>query len=624
MRAVQLAWLGAISLCGNGFIAAQPATGVPAREQVPEKYRWDLTRMYADTPAWEGDLERAKKSTAELAGRRGQSLDSPEALRATLELRDDTRWLVDKLLVYASQLSDQDTRDNAALALKSRATTLYVALGQASAWIEPAVQALPEEHWRGWCESDPAVRVYRHDLENAARTKPHTLPAREEELLAMSGDLAAVPEATYSVLQNAELPWPIMRDEQNHEITLSSARLDKYLRSPDRRLRRDAFLGAMGAYAHFQNTFAATFSGTVQRDLFYARARGFDSALESVLFPDNLPMSVYTTLVRTAGEHLSLLHNWAALRKKVLGLDELHVYDLYQPLVAQGAPDIAYDDAVATILAALQPLGPEYVAIAKQGFASRWVDVYETQGKRTGGYSWGSYDTPPYIMVNYNGTPRNMSIVAHELGHSIHSYLTHEHQPKVYGGCDALTTETAAVVNELLLEDYRLRHAATREERMRLLNEQIDNLLTTTLRQVMFAEFEYAAHALAQRGEALTAERIGQLYQDTFHKYWGPDLVREGENAVYWARVPHFYMNHYVFRYALAYCAAVALAEDLLAEKPGARDAYLTLLKAGSSDYPLELLRRAGVDLTTPAPIEAALRRFERLTKELATLPPVQ
>jgi oligoendopeptidase F len=609
------------ALFGTLLAVAQPAaTGVPIRAQVPEKYRWDLTRMYADTAAWEADFERASKACSELEGRRGQSLDTPEALRATLALRDDTRWLVDKLLVYASQFSDQDTRDNAALGLKSRATTLYVTLGQATAWIEPAVQALPEEHWRAWCDSEPAVRVYRHYLENAARMKPHTLPAREEELLAMSGNLAAVPEETYSVLQNAELPWPTMRDEQGQEITLSSARLDKYLRSPDRRLRRDAFLGAMGAYGHFQNTFAATFNGTVQRDLFYARARGFDSALESVLFPDNLPMSVYTNLVQTAGEHLSLLHHWAALRKKTLGLDELHVYDLYQPLVAQGAPEIAYDDAVATIIAALQPLGPEYGAIVQQAFASRWVDVYETQGKRTGGYSWGSYDTPPYIMVNYNGTPRDMSIVAHELGHSVHSYLTHQHQPKVYGGCDGLTTETAAIVNELLLEDYRLQQAATPAERMRLLNEQIDNLLTTTLRQVLFAEFEYEAHALAQRGEALTAERIGQLYLDTFHKYWGPDLARDPENAVYWARVPHFYMNHYVFRYPLAYCAAVALAENVRAEKPGARDAYLDMLKAGSSEYPLELLRHAGVDLRTPAPIEAALRRFERLTGELESL----
>jgi oligoendopeptidase F len=602
-----------------GWIATAQQV-VPTRDQIPEKYCWDLTYIYADAAAWEADFVRAKQAVAELEARRGAALETPDALRATLQLRDDTRWLVDKLLVYASQLFDQDTRDNAALGLKSRATTLYVSLGQAVAWIEPALQALPEERWRAWCESDPALRMYRHYLENVIRAKPHTLPPREEELLAMSGSLAAVPEETYSVLQNAELPWPMMRDEKGAEITLSSARFDKFLRSSDRRLRRDAFLGAMSAYAHFQNTFAATFNGTVQCDLFYARARGFDSALASVLFPDDLPMSVYTNLVQTAGQHLALLHRWAALRKKALGLDELHVYDLYQPLTDQGQAEIPYDDAVAMIVAALQPLGAEYCTPLQQGFASRWIDVYETQGKRTGGYSWGSYDTPPYVMVNYNGTPRDMSIVAHEMGHSMHSYFTHKSQPKVYGDYSGLSAEVASVFNEILLEDYRLKRAATPQEKLRLLNEQIDNLLTTTLRQVMFAEFEFEAHGLAQRGEPLTAERIGQLYLGTFHKYWGPDVVRDAEHAVYWARVPHFYMNHYVFRYALAYCAAVALAEDVIAQKPGAAEAYLAFLKSGSSDYPLELLRKAGVDLATPAPIEAALGRFERLMNEIAEL----
>ena len=594
--------------------------GVPTRDQIPEKYRWNLTLIYADAAAWEADFAKAAQAIDRLAAMKGSAWSAPDALLATLQLRDDTRWLVDKLLVYASQLFDQDTRDNAAQALKSRATALYVSLGQAIAWIEPALQALPAERWHGWLEADTPLRVYRHYLDNVDRVKPHTLPAREEELLAMSGSLAAVPEETYAILQNAELSWPTMRDEHGDEVTLSSARFDKFLRSPDRRLRRDAFVGAMGAYAHFQNTFAATFNGTVQRDLFYARARGFDSALASVLFPDNLPMSVYTNLVQTAGQHLPLLQRWAALRKKALGLDDLHVYDLYQPLTEQGQAEIPYDDAVAMIVAALQPLGPEYCTPMEEGFASRWVDVYETQGKRTSGYSWGSYDTPPYIMVNYNGTPRDMSILAHELGHSMHSYFTHKSQPKVYGDTSGLTTEVAAIFNELLLEDYRLKRAATPAEKLRLLNEQIDNLLTTTLRQVLFAEFEYEAHALAQRGEPLTAERLGRLYLDTFHKYWGPDLVRDAEHAVYWARVPHFYMNHYVFRYALAYCAAVALAENVLAQKPGAGEAYLAFLKSGSSDYPLELLRKAGVDLTTPAPSEAAMRRFERLTDEIARL----
>ncbi len=619
---IRLLLMGLLGTLVTAWSVAAAQEGAPTREQIPEKYRWDLTPMYADARTWEADFEQARQAIAQLERQKGIAWDAPGGLLATLTLRDDTRWLVDKLLVYASQLSDQDTRDNAALGLKSRATNLYVSLGQATAWIEPALLAQPEERLRSWCDGTEKLRVYRHYLDSVIRQKPHVLSPREEELLAMSGSLGACPEETYGVLRSAELPLPTVRDEQGNEVTLTSARFDKLVRSPDRRVRMDAFLGGMATYARFQNTFAAMFNGVVQRNLYYARARGFGSALASVLFPDNLPPAVYTNLVETTHRHLPLLHRWAALRKQVLGVDELHAWDLYQPVVEGGQAEIAYDDAVATIIAALQPLGPEYCKPVADGFASRWVDVYETQGKRLGGYSWGSYGTPPYILVNYNGTPRDLSIVAHELGHSMHSYLTHRNQPKVYGGCDGLTTEMAAVFNEPLLEEYRLRQAATPDEKLRLLNEQIDNLLTTTLRQVMFEEFEYEAHALAQRGEPLTAERLGQLYLDIFHQYWGPEVVRDAEHAIYWARVPHFYMNHYVFRYALAYCAAVALAERVLAQEPGAVDAYLTLLRSGSSDYPLELLRKAGVDLTTPAPVEAALRRFERLMGDLERLLP--
>ncbi len=623
MNRVPRMWARAAALCFAthvcvGYTAGQ--TAVPARAEIPARYRWDLSQSYADQAAWEADFARAQREVQELAASKVAAFENPEALRRLLMLRDDTRWRVDKLVVHASQLCDQDTRDNAAVALKNRAAALYVAYGKAVAWIEPALQATPEEQVQAWCRADKQLGVYRHYFDNVLRGKPHTLPAREEELLALSGSLAANPEETFSTLLNSELRWPSIEDEEHQATQLSPARFDKFQRSTDRRVRKDAFFGGMSAYAQFQNTFASTFNGAVQRNLLYARARGFDSALDSVLFPDNLPAAVYANLVETTQRHLSLLHRWAALRKQTLGVDELHVYDLYQPLATGGAAEIKYDDAVVLITAALQPLGPEYCTVVQQGFASRWVDVYETQGKRAGGYSWGSYDTPPYILVNYNGTPRDMSILAHELGHSLHSYFTHKTQPKAYGDYSGSVAEVASILNELLLEEYRLAHAATPAEKLRLVNEQIDNLTGTTFRQVLFAEFEYEAHALVQRGEAITAQRLGQLYLDTFHKYWGPDVARDAEHAVYWARIPHFYMNHYVFRYALAYCAAAALAENVLAEQPDARDAYLTLLRSGSSDYPLELLRKAGVDLTTPAPIEATMRRLERLLGEFEQL----
>ncbi len=596
--------------------SAAAQTAIPTRDQIPAAYRWDLTRIYADAEAWERDVARARDQLGELEAHKAAALDAPAVLRAVLELRDDVRWRVDKVAVYANQLLDQDTRDSAAAALKNRATALQTAYSKAAAWIEPALLALPEARLREWLAADAGLRVYTHYVDNVLRQRPHTLSQREEELLALAGGLAAAPEDAFQALRNSELPWPTMRDESGTEVVLSPARFDKFIRATDRRVRADAFRGAMGAYGAFRNTFAATLNGVVQRDLYYARARGFDTALDAVLFPDNLPTAVYENLVGTVNRHLPLLHRWARLRKELLGLDELHIWDTYQPLVSGATEQVPYDEAVRQIIAALQPLGPEYGRRMEEGFRSRWVDVYETQGKRPGGYSWGSYDTPPYILVNYNGTPRDRSILAHELGHSMHSLLTHTHQPKIYGDYSGTLAEVAAIFNEILLEEWLRQHAPSQAERLRLLNEQIDNLRGTVFRQVMFAEFEHAMHETARRGDALTAEKLGQLYVDTVHKYWGPELVRDPEHAPYWARIPHFYMNHYVFRYALAYCAAAALAERVLAGEPGALEAYLGFLKSGSSEYPLETLRRAGVDLTSPAPIEATMRRFERLVTE--------
>ncbi len=596
---------------------------VPKRADIDRKYTWNLADIYADVPAWEADFAKAQKMIETLAGQKQAATEAPDQLLAVLALRDDARWVVDKLLVYASQLSDQDTRDAAALALKNGATTLQVGYAQAAAWIEPALLALPESKLRDWLAGNEKLAVYRQYIENVLRQRPHTLSQREEELLAMAGNLAQSTEAVFNVLKNGELTWPTIKDEQGQDVTLSPGRYAKLLRSADRRVRRDAFLGQMEALAHFQNTFAGTLAGTIQANLYFAQARGFkgtDPALLMTLYPDNLPESVYTNLIETVHKNFPLLHRWAELRKKLLKLDELHVWDLYQPLVEGGRKDIPYDEAVQSVIAALQPLGPEYCGPMEKGFASRWIDVYETQGKRAGGYSWGSYDTHPYILLNYNGTSREVSTIAHEMGHSMHSYFTHHTQPKVYGDYSGVVAEVASIFNEILLQDYLASQAKTPAERLLLLNEQIDDLLGTTYRQAMFAEFEVGAHTLAAKGDAVTADALGALYLDIFHNYWGPQLARDPQHAAYWASVPHFYMNHYVHRYANAYCAAVALAEGVLAKKPGALEAYVAFLKSGSSDYPLELLRKAGVDMTTPAPIEAAMRRFERLMNEFEKL----
>ncbi len=600
--------------------AATAQQALPTRDEIPAKYRWDLSMIYFGLDEWEADYESAEKRVAGLEQARDRTIDTSKTLLSDLALCNDTRWLIDKLLVYAYQLSDQDTRDQDALALKGRATSLLTRFEAASAWLEPTLQQIPREQFDEWLPQYPLLAEYTHFIDDVLRQKEHTLPPAQEALLAMTGNLAQSPDAIYNSLRNAEMTRETIRDADGQEITLSGARFDKLIRSPDRRVRRDAFLGTMTSYHNFQNTFAATLAAAVQRDNFLAQARGFDHPLQTTLFPDNLPDAVYANLVETVKDNLPLLHRWAELRKQILDVDELHVWDLYCPLITGTDEEIPYDDAVESIIAALEPLGDGYVRVLRAGFERRWIDVYETQGKRAGGYSWGSYDTPPYILINYNGTRRDVSVIAHEMGHSLHSHFTHQNQPKVYGQYSYFIAEIPAILNEILLEEYLLKTATSDRERLRLLNEQIDNLRGTFFRQVMFAEFEYAIHDVALRGKPLTAERMGNLYLDTFQRYWGPQLVRDEEGAPYWARIPHFYMNHYVYRYATSYCAAATLAERILTNEPGVLDRYIKLLKAGSSDYPLDLLRAAGVDMTSPQPIEATMRRFERLIDEFETL----
>ncbi len=593
---------------------------LPTRDQIPQKYKWNLESMYASAQAWEADFERCETSIAKLEKRKGTLGKSAKDLYDTLELCYETYFMVDKLAVYAHQRSDENTGDSAAIGPKNRSITLGVSFDRAASWIEPEVLTLPEETLRSWCKQHSGLSVYEHYLDDVIRKKTHTLSTREEELLAMAGNLAAAPGSAFNVLSNAELIWPTIKDEKGEDVKLSSGRFNKYKRSSDRRVRRDAFMGCMKAFKGFENTIAATLNGAVQRDLFFARARGFDSCIEASLFPANLPLSVYTNLVDTINKNLSVQHRWAALRKKVLKVDELHVYDLYQPLVTAVDKEIEYDDGVAMIVEALAPLGREYCDAMKTGFASRWIDVYETKGKRSGAYSWGSYDTQPYILLNYTKTLNDVSTIAHEMGHSMHSYLTTKTQPKVYGNYSPFVAEVASTFNEILMEDHLLKNAADPQERLYLLNHAIDGLRATVVRQVMFSEFEHGIHTMAERGDALTADSMGKLYTETFYRYWGPDVARDEELNPYWGRIPHFYMNFYVYRYSTSYCAAAALVERVIDKEPGALEAYLGFLRAGSSDYPLDILRKAGVDMNTPAPIEATMRRYDQLVRQMERL----
>lgn len=599
---------------------------VPMRSEIPTRYTWDLTLTYADEHAWETDFRHATEQILALRAAVADSAATPvtnvaelDKWHTLLELREGVRWRVDKLVVYSHQLSDQDTRDQAAQAMKQRAAALQVAYAEATAWIEPTLLRLPAGELVRWSEQHAGLAVYRHYFDNLERQRPHKLSTREEELLAMASRVTAAPYTFYSTLRGADLVWRSMTLPDGSTRPLSHGRYDQAMRSSDRTEREAAFRATMATYGAMRNTFAAALSAGVQANIFHARARGFTTPLAATQFPDQLPESVYRHLVETVSAHLPLLHRWTRLRREILGLDAIHSYDLYQPLFERGARLVPYDEAVVMIVAALAPLGEEYAALARRAFDERWVDALESQGKRPGGYSWGSYDTPPYILVNYNGTARDVSILMHELGHSLHSYYTHTTQPRVYGDYSLFVAEVAAIFNELLLQEYQLARATSQTDRLALLDEQIDHARITLFRQVMFAEFEHALHQAGLADEPLTADRIGALFTETHYRFWGPELARDAEVTDYWTWIPHFYMNHYVYKYATSYCAAAALAERVLRAEPGAREDYLAFLRAGSSAYPLEIMRSAGVDLTTPAYITAALRRFERLLDELET-----
>jgi oligoendopeptidase F len=601
----------------GGAFAGSDGKEVPTRDQIPDKYKWDLRDIYPTREAWEADFKKVEEMIEKLGELKGTLSKSPQDLLAALQLRDEAGRIIARLNVYARQASDLDTSNSEMLALAGRARTLGVNYDGATSWMDPELLKIPEETLLSWAKSNKALAVYKHSFEDIIRQKPHTLSAREEELLAMAGNMAAAPTNAYTVLNNAELNWPTVHNEEGEEVTLSHGRFNKFTYSQNRDVRKEAFLGQMQAYELVENTMAALLNGAVQRDLYYARARNFDSTLEAALFPNNIPVSVFMNLVDTIRENHAVQHRYAALRKKVMGVDELHVWDLYQSLVPDVDKEIAYEDAVKTVIAALPVLGDEYNEPMKEGFRSHWIDVYETKDKRSGGYSSGAYDTHPFILLNYNKTLDEVSTIAHEMGHAMHRYLTNKHQPFVYSGNPIFVAEVASTFNEILLHDYLLKNTTDPKERLYLLNYSANQLLRTVFRQTMFAEFELRCHELAERGETLTADTLGKIYVDTFHEYWGPDLVRDEEQDPYWARIPHFYRNYYVYQYATSYCAAAALAEKVLAEEPGAVERYLNLLKSGSSDYPIEVLKKAGVDMTTPEPIEATIRRFDQLVDEM-------
>jgi oligoendopeptidase F len=590
------------------------------RGDIPHEYTWDLESIFPGDGDWEDSYKTLQHRLPELEALKGTLAQSGQALLEVLQKRDELFEKLESLFVYASMRKDEDTTNSKYQGMYDRAMQLVVYASTVASYIEPEILALPETTLDRFVQETPGLGLYRQQLHDLNRKRPHVRSAEVEAVLAAAEEIAGVPDAIFSMIENADLKLPLINNEEGEEVPLTKGNYLVYIRSTDRRVRKEAFEGMHTAFLKQRNTIAATLAAQVKGNIFYTRQRGYASSRERALAQYNIPVSVYDNLVETVGEHIYLLNRYMKLRKRLLQLDELHMYDLYVPIVKETADDIGYEDAREIILAALAPLGKNYGEVLRRAFKERWIDVYETPGKRGGAYSGGGYATRPFILLNYQNKRDSMYTLAHELGHSMHSYFTRSHQPFQYGDYTTFVAEVASTLNEGLLTEYLLRTNADPAVRLAILNHSLEDLRGTLFRQTMFAEFEQLVHGKAEQGEPLTADRLSAMYHELNEKYYGAEAVLDELIDIEWARVPHFYYNFYVYQYATGISASSALVQQILREGKPAVERYLKFLSSGSSEYSIELLKRAGVDMTSPEPVRQALQLFDRHLAEMEGL----
>ncbi|WP_394513275.1 oligoendopeptidase F [Priestia aryabhattai] len=593
---------------------------LPSRSEIKVEDTWKLEDIFASDDAWEKEFEEVKALIPQMEKFKGKLGESAQTLYDALQEQDELTMRVSKLYTYAHMRYDQDTTNSFYQGLNDRIKTLYTQIASALSYVTPEILSIEESKIKQYMAEHKELKLYAHALDEITRERPHILSESEEALLAQASEVLGSSSNTFGMLNNADLEFPSIKDENGEEVEITHGRYIRFLESSDRRVREEAFKAVYETYGKFKNTFASTLSGTVKKDNFSARVRHYNSARHSALSTNNIPEEVYDNLVKTVNDNLHLLHRYIDLRKKVLGIEELHMYDLYTPLVKDVKMEVSYEEAKDYILKGLKPLGEDYLNVLKEGFENRWVDVHENKGKRSGAYSSGTYGTNPYILMNWQNNVNNLFTLAHEFGHSVHSYYTRKTQPYPYGDYSIFVAEVASTCNEALLNDYLLKTIDDEKQRLYLLNHYLEGFRGTVFRQTMFAEFEHDVHVRAQNGEPLTPELLTKLYYDLNKKYFGDNLVIDEEIGLEWARIPHFYYNYYVYQYATGFSAAAALSKQILEEGDAAVERYVGFLKSGSSDYPIEVLKKAGVDMTTSQPIEEALAVFEEKLTEMERL----
>ena len=592
---------------------------IPVRSEADPKYTWALEDVYANNDVWKADLEKARALPAQLAAYKGHLGDSAQKLLEFLQLGDGISVLFDSLYGYAQRRSDEDTANSLYQGMTSQAMSAMVAVDAASSFETPELLAIPDDKLEQFYQEEPALETYRLALTRIRSKRAHILSDAEEKLLAAAGEMSQAPDSVYSVFADADLKFPSATDKDGNSHPVTHGTYIPLMHSADRVLRKSAFASLYSVYGQFRNTAAALLSAQVKQLKFYADARKYDSTLQASLDGNYVPTEVYTNLISAVHENMAPMYRYVDLRRKLLGVDELHMYDLYTPIVSDVDVNIPYEEAKQTVYDALACMGDDYRAILKEGFDNRWIDVYENVGKCSGAYSAG-LRKHPYVLLNYSGTLDSMFTLAHEMGHAIHSYLSNKHQPVAYSNYSIFVAEVASTCNEALLMQHLLKTTKDKKRRAYLINYFLEQFRTTLYRQTMFAEFELEINRRNERGESLTAESLNALYHELNHQYFGDDIVIDKEIDLEWARIPHFYYDYYVYQYATGYSAAIALSRRILKEGAPAVKDYIHFLSGGCSTDPISLLRGAGVDMASTAPIHDALQLFDELSTEMEQL----
>lgn len=589
------------------------------RSEVAIENTWAMEDLFASDELWYKNLEVLKEYKEKLLTFKGTLGSSAKTLLEFYQQVEELLRLLDDLLNYSSRKHDQDTKNSTYQAMDGAMMTAYVEVSEALSFETPEIISIPDDKLEEFYQEEKGLELYRRHIDSQRRMKEHVLSDAEERLLAAAGEMASTPGSINSALNNADLVFPEITDEDGDKVRVTHGNFIPFMESKDRRVRKEAFDALYSVYEQFKNTSASILSSQVKQLQFFAKAKKYNTTIEAALDVTEVPVSVYHSLIEAVNKNLHYLHRYMEIRKKVLGLEELHMYDLYTPIIEEADSKVSFEEAKKTIIEALRPLGEDYIRILEEGFNSRWIDVYENEGKRSGAYSAGAR-VHPYVLMNYSDTLDSMFTLAHEMGHALHSYLSNHTQPTIYSEYVIFVAEVASTCNENLLMQYLLKNTTDKKKRAYLINHLLENYRTTLYRQTMFAEFELLINTKSEQGETLTADMLCEAYRGLNEKYYGKDVVIDDKIAIEWARIPHFYYNYYVFQYATGYSAAVALSNRILTEgEPAVKD-YLQFLSGGRSADPISLLKIAGIDMSTSEPVEEALKKLGDLLDEFESL----